>query len=588
MSLKKFLKMQKNILTKIAFILLLTAIIFPVASQEALKSAEEEYYDYLSLFGILERPFLNYRTLSDSDWSLDENAEHIWKGNNLGTKKTLWSLQNKKSNWFTDGLDTDIKLKLYGPDWLNSYNTAAPYGQNDGALWQGKGYNTSLSTGARLEAFGFELTIKPQATFSQNLEFDYIKPNYNSADSSGNKSIYAEKAAEYGYYGVTNVDVPQRFGNKAFWTFDWGDSEARWTLHNFTVGFGTQSIWLGSAKLNPIIHSNNAATYPKIDIGLRKTSVYMPHFGWHLGDIELRGWWGKLSESDYFDDDKSNDSNLITGLSFAYSFPGILKGFSVGINRTMLSKWNDFSAYSLFNIFIPGLGNLTSGGSDASDQRFSVTADYIIPAAGVEIYFEWARNDFSPSLDYIIRYPFHTQGWTAGLQKNFKINENNSLQILLECTDLQCSADYDRLIGWYSTFYAHHIIKQGYTNKGQWLGAGIGTGGNSQYLGAKWINKKGYLNLFIQRRNPDLDYTMYIDSRNNKTDFNNGIWTAESNIRCILDIGIETLFFITDDFSLKAKYVFEDERNPLNVSKDGSHSVNRFNNIFQLSVKYEF
>lgn len=545
-----------------------------VFAQESLKSTEEEYYDFLSFQGITERPTLGYRTLSDSVWTLDENTEHLWKDNNLGTTFKLYEL-NKDKNFFTKGLNTAIKLKIYGPEWYNSYNTAAPYGQNDGALWQGKGYNTSLSAGARLEAFGFELTLKPQVTFSQNLEFEYTRPN-----SAYNAENFIEKASVYGYYGIHYVDAPQRFGDKAFWTFDWGDTELRWTWHTFTMGFGTQSIWLGPAKINPIMHSNNAATYPKLDIGLRKTKLYMPYFGWHLGDIETRGWWGKLTESDYFDNNKSNDLNLIVGLSVAYSFPGILKGFSIGINRTMLSKWNDLSAYSLFNIFIPGFDNLTSGGSDESDQRFSITADYIIPTAGIEIYFEWARNDFSPSLDYIIRYPFHTQGWTAGVQKNFKVNKYNSLQILLECTNLECSADYDRLISWCSTFYAHHIIKQGYTNKGQWLGAGIGTGGNSQYLGAKWINKRGYLNLFIQRRNADLDYTMYIDVKNNKE-------KAESNIRCFIDVGIEYLCFISNNLSIKTKYVFEDERNPLNYSDIYYNSFHRFNNIFQLSVNYK-
>jgi hypothetical protein len=71
--------------------------------------------------------------------------------------------------------------------------------------------------------------------------------------------------------------------------------------------------------------------------------------------------------------------------------------------------------------------------------------------------------------------------------------------------------DYDRLIGWSSTFYAHHIVTQGYTNQGQWLGTGIGTGGNSQYLGFKLYFLKGYGQFFIQRRNPDLDYSWYID-----------------------------------------------------------------------------
>ena len=42
-------------------------------AQEALKSVEEEYYDFLSLQGTVEKPTLNYRTLSDSVWNFTEN-----------------------------------------------------------------------------------------------------------------------------------------------------------------------------------------------------------------------------------------------------------------------------------------------------------------------------------------------------------------------------------------------------------------------------------------------------------------------------------------------------------------------------------
>jgi hypothetical protein len=52
-------------------------------SQEALKSTEEEYYDFLALQGFTERPYLNYRTLSDSAWTVDEDAGHPWQGQNL-------------------------------------------------------------------------------------------------------------------------------------------------------------------------------------------------------------------------------------------------------------------------------------------------------------------------------------------------------------------------------------------------------------------------------------------------------------------------------------------------------------------------
>ena len=266
---------------------------YSLFAQEALKSVEEEYYDFLSLTGLVERPHLNYRTLSDSLWNYNEidsfeenedgtftkvrvsgqeSSSNIWKNNNLGTRYQLWEADSPSENFFLRGLNQGITARIYGPEWFNSYNSSAPYGQNDGALWQGRGYNTSLTAGARLESYGFELTVKPQVSFSQNASFKLMN----------NSAFYSNEYAYIWGYPAMNVgaDAPQRFGDKAFWTFDWGDSEARWTWHSFTTGFGTQTIWLGPAWQNPLLHSNNAASYPKFDIGLRKTKIIIRSKRW--------------------------------------------------------------------------------------------------------------------------------------------------------------------------------------------------------------------------------------------------------------------------------------------------------------------
>lgn len=130
----------------------------------------------------------------------------------------------------------------------------------------------------------------------------------------------------------------------------------------------------------------------------------------------------------------------------------------------MLSKFNNISKYTIFKIYIPGLS--VSGGTDDSDQRIYFSFDYKIQKAGFELYLEWGKNDFSPSKDHYLRYPFHTQGWTFGALKTFDMPFNLRGNLELEITNLECSADYDRMIQWYSTFYSHHKITQGYTNHG--------------------------------------------------------------------------------------------------------------------------
>jgi len=529
-------------------------------AQEELKSVEEEYYDFLALQGYTKRPTLNYRTMSDSKWNIDEEAEHPWKGQNFGTFYPLFG---------------NFRFRAYGPELFMSGNTAAPYGQNDGVLWQGRGFNALLKGGVRFEGYGVELTLMPHFAFSQNAAFDYIQPNYYGQN-------YTDKAEKYGYYGVTSIDAPQRFGYKPFFDWDFGDSEIRYTWRNLTIGFGTQAIWLGPAQLNPIIHSNNASSYPKLDIGLRRQAIITPKRKWHLGDIEVRAWWGYLSESDWFDNDNSNDHNLITGFSLAYSFPSFLKGLTIGINRVMLSKWDAMNAGAIFKLLVPFYD--FDAGNDENDQRLSIIIDYLLPLVGINIYFEWGRNDFSSTLDSYIRYPYHSQGYTFGVKKTIPITSTIKGEILLEITNLECSQDYDRVIPWYSTFYAHHIITQGHTNRGQWLGAGIGTGGNSQYLGFKLYFPKGYGNLFIQRRNPDLDYTWYIDSKRDSPTHD-----AEHNIRAFFDFGISGLYYIMSNLSIYSSFVFRDEHNPLNQSVPLSvASEHRFNIYLAFSIKYSF
>ena len=160
---------MKKLIYGFTFLLICTCLF----AQEALKSTEEEYYDYLSLTGVVERPTLGYRTLSDSVWDVPEDAEHIWSYNNLGSSNIIWQAASPVENIFMNGIFQGVKYKIFGPEWFNSYNTEAPYGQNDGALWQGRGYNTSLTGGIRFEGYGFEATFKPQISFSQNKEFEY-------------------------------------------------------------------------------------------------------------------------------------------------------------------------------------------------------------------------------------------------------------------------------------------------------------------------------------------------------------------------------------------------------------------------------
>jgi hypothetical protein len=416
-----------------------------------------------------------------------------------------------------------------------SGNTAAPYGQNDGALWQGRGFNASLTAGIRFEGYGVEATFKPQFSFSQNAAFDIMKPEMSGAN-------YAGKGDTYGYFWDI-VDAPQRFGDEPFFTWDWGDSEIRYTWKTLTVGFGTQTIWLGPSYLNSMLHSNNAPTYPKFDIGLRRQRVTLPWLGWYIGDIEARLWVGYLSESDYFDNDSSNDQTMFHGLSLAYA-PSFLPGLTLFVNRVCLVAW----AWENLKYVLPKDKNTIE------DQKASFGFSWIFPQVGLEIYGELGVDDFVPNgfngeIEGYIRYPFHTMLYTVGLQKAINIIPKYKIlgELFFEWNSMEMSQDFQ--FQWKYSPYFHGYVIHGYTNRGQWLGAGSGWGGNSQILGFRLYYPKGTSVLFFQRNNPDNNYlygkAVYASAYGgelNEKYFKS--WKANFNA------GLNTNYYLTDMINL--------------------------------------
>ena len=546
---------------KINFIMPIVLSVFSsIFAQEALKSTEEEYYDFLSLTGAAERPTLNYRTLSDSEWQVTDE-KHLWKDNNLGTKRTLYESDSTETNWFTAGIDRSVKLKLYGPEWFNSYNTKAPYGQNDGALWQGKGYNTSLTAGARLEAFGFEATFKPQVSWSQNREFDYMPGVYGS---------------EYSYFWKGNIDLVQRYGDSSFWTFDWGDTEIRYSWNNFTVGFGFQSPWLGPAFLNPMLGSNNAGTYPKFDIGLRKTKVYMPYTDWYLGEIEGRAWLGYLTESDYFDNDSTNDHRQLTGFSVAYS-PSIIPGFTIGANKICINNWKDKSIKYLNPLYS------TNDLNTQEDQKASFFVSQVFPQVGFEVYGELGVDDYSAKK---IENPFHTAIYTVGTKKTLSISNKHGIfgEIIFEWSNFEMSQDFQ--LQWkYMGYYSHSGIMQGYTQRGQILGAGSGYFGNSQYLAFRTYFPNGNATLFLHYNRPDTNYINNIAVDLSSSDWSNKIqhdqWALYKTIRTY---GINIQYFIAPELLFGAEF------NTSFIVREHYQKEDKAqrNNYMSLSIKFFF
>lgn len=436
-----------------------------------------------------------------------------------------------------DGL-THVGLKN-----LNSYNSHYKHGMNDESFWQGKGINSFLTGGIVLNKGNFRIVLYPEIWIAQNKSFDIVDPA-------------SVQENEYAFY-ISHIDNPQRYGDDIAYSLGLGQSEIRYTGERFTIGVGYQSLWVGPSRFSSLLLSNNAGGFPKVDFGFRNIET-------KIGEFELFGWWGILQESEYFNSDSSDDYNLFSGFHFDYS-PKYIEGFTFGFNRTLTANLTDAGLSSYGTLYIPYMSTLF--GQDQNDQRASVTLEWDFPSVGFNAYAEWARNDYQPSLRSLIQFPQRTEAYTIGVSQIVKEAKQQKVVATLEITDLLISWDYtiDDAMRSGVSFYTHGIVDQGYTQQGQIVGAGIGTGSNSQIFNIDWFLEDNYFRFFIQRigRSPDYLFSLPYGSSERSSSNNNVELTG----------GIEWEYQISEAHT--TTFGFEYSRN-LNWNFISGNDVNNF------------
>lgn len=367
-------------------------------------------------------------------------------------------------------------------------NTRVPRGWNDGAVRQGRGLTTALDTRASIRWKGLSATFNPTLIHNQNASFD-LAP----VEPSGQPAFA---------YPWRRIDYPQRFGPDAYWTFDLGQSGVALDWKAARLSFGNERMWWGPGIRNAIVMSDNAPgflhtsleTNGPVDIG--------------IGELEGQWIWGGLGQSDYFDPSVDTD-RFITGIVLAYS-PSWLEGLTVGGTRVFQAyRPDDGLPVSDYFLVVQGLLKTSQiseeqpEGNDEADQMLSLFTRWVFPESGAEVYAEWARTDHALDFEDFFQEPEHSQGYTLGLRKVTSRSDDRIFVLSTELTHLEASATFQ--LRPRPTYYEHSVVTQGHTHKGQILGAWIGPGGNSQFLGFEMFERWGSAEIFIQRQVHDND-----------------------------------------------------------------------------------
>jgi hypothetical protein len=157
-----------------------------------------------------------------------------------------------------------------------------------------------------------------------------------------------------------------------------------------------------------------------------------------------------------------------------------------------------------------------STGGDRQDFAFALNVRQLLPLYNAELYFEWARNDRTGSINDFLQEPGHSVAITLGGRKLFELSKDRYIQIKAELTQLQWSPTF--LLRDEPTWYTHIISpRDGYTNEGRYIGAGIGPGGNSFMFDISYLKGMNSYGLTLERQlhNNDLYYSAFSGTTGN-------------------------------------------------------------------------
>jgi hypothetical protein len=119
-----------------------------------------------------------------------------------------------------------------------------------------------------------------------------------------------------------------------------------------------------------------------------------------------------------------------------------------------------------------------------ADQVYSWFGRWLFPRSGLEIYGEFSKTELPASFRDFLIAPGHTSGYTLGLQWA-KAVAGGAMRLQAEHTFLERSSTFRQKP--VETYYASRAVVQGYTNRGQVLGASIGPGASSHWLALDYV-----------------------------------------------------------------------------------------------------
>lgn len=482
------------------------AIILSVASAKAqtvpVENTVEDFYRREQLNGKVDST-VSFTVRPINPTSLGFKNSYYPDSGYASTKPTAYS------PWKFD--KRSFKYQILPVSLQTQLNTNHPYGWNDGAMIPAKGLQAMFSAGLYAEFGPLSVQLQPEFVSAANQKFDTF-----------NKDIYPIIAAWY-YDFYNNIDLPARFGNSAFNKVYWGQSSIRLNYQSFSFGLSTENLWWGPGLRNSLLMSNDAPGFKHLTLNTIKP-VKTP-----IGSFEGQLIAGRLENSNYspltpnwdlFSTPlyipKPDDWRYLSGIVLSWQ-PKWVPGLFLGFTRSSQVYGKDLNSLGDYLPFFSEKKSVTADVAigPQKDTRSSIFARWLWTQEHAEIYFEYGHDNNTNDFTNALLEPQDTRAYIFGLRKLLPFAQRSKGGILIGVEVTQLAETSFSKVEDAQSWYINKYIRQGYTNFGQSLGAGIGPGGNLQSVDVSWVKGLKKIGLQIERYIHNDDFYYYAFSRSN-------------------------------------------------------------------------
>jgi hypothetical protein len=373
-------------------------------------------------------------------------------------------------------------------------NSALPISFNDGNIFPSKGWQERYSIGVNLKLLIFDINYQPEKITVQNLTQEYYPGNTGDGNFM------------FKYFGMVanNIDNFRQFGYDRIEETTLGQSRVGIKTKYLAAGVSNENIWWGPGKRNSLVFTNNAAGFKHYYL---KTVEPIKTY---IGSFELAGVVGKLDTTMFNEIDqellnicrpckvfKNLDEREIDAITINWQ-PKWVPNFNIGYaySRQFYRNAKDEIGETV-NFFSKNLPKQEIG---------SLFFRFAMPEDHAEFYGEMGMPDETPWPWKFFKKNIRP-GYVFGATKLVPLSFLNSyFNLNVEFTQLQIMdprkyfyLGYANVGGQPTSWYLSDIVKQGYSNNGQLMGASIGPGSNNQSISLSW--NKGYnkIGVFVER-----------------------------------------------------------------------------------------